>query len=184
MQGLRVFVFLFVLMRYAFTWLLFLGLVTVAARLQAQITPYEQQRFCTNLEKVLEDGRKENFESINGTSARQSPFLVVPGYNIKLDPFGIIYVDKDNRFVGKTNQNFDSLSALKKLEELKPVVNYCLDSTMWYWTAVAGDDSTTVFFKEEHQLQAHGAEFIISLAMDKVAAKLYTVNLYIKRKRR
>lgn len=150
----------------------------------AQSASYEQQRFCTNLEKVLEDGRKENFESINGTNAKQSPFLIVPGYSIKLDPFGIIYVDKDNRFVGKTNQNFDSLSALKKLEELKPLVNYCLDSTMWYWISTEGDDSTTVFFKEEHQLQAHGAEFIISLAMDKVAAKLYTVNLYIKRKGR
>ncbi|MFN8300412.1 MAG: hypothetical protein U0T75_15025 [Chitinophagales bacterium] len=171
-------------MCFSTKWMPAIIALLLSITVHAQSVSYEQQRFCTNLEKVLEDGRKENFESINGTGAKQSAFLVVPGYSIKLDPFGIIYVDKDNRFVGKTNQNFDSLSALKKLEELKPLVNYCLDSTMWYWTNEVGDDSTTVFFKEEQQLQAHGAEFIISLAVDKVAAKLYTVNLYIKRKRR
>lgn len=171
-------------MRYFNALILCLAYVLACNTVVAQTASYEQQKFCTNLEKVLEDGRKENFESINGTNAKQSPFLVVPGYSIKLEPFSVIYVDKDSRFVGKTNQNFDSLSALKKLEELRPFVGYCLDSTMWYWTELNGDDSTTVFFKEERQLQAHGAEFTISIAMDKVAPKLYTVNLYIVKRRR
>lgn len=149
---------------------------------QKQAVSYEQQRFCTNLNKVLESGRQENFESLTDMNERQSSMLPVPGYSIRLAPFETVYVDKDNRFVGKTMENMDSLSGLKRLEELKPLVAYCLDST-WKWAEVFEDDSTTTFFKEFKQLRATGPQFSISLAMDVVAPKLYTINLYIRRNR-
>lgn len=164
--------------------ILLLAFILVVMHMVAQQPTYEQKRFCRNLEQVLEDGRQENFESLNGMSEKQSPLLPVPGYSIKLDPFGIIYVDKDHRFIGKTNQSFDSLSALQELEKLKEFTAYCLDTATWHWSEKTGNDSATVFFTEEKQLIATGPEFIFSLAMDKVANKVYTVNLYIKRRRR
>ena len=148
-----------------------------------RMAAYEQQKFCSNLNKVLESGRQENFESLTDMNERQSPALPVPGYSIRLAPFRVVYVDKDSRFVGKTNENLDSLSALKRMEEIKPLVAHCLDST-WHWTEMLGDDSSTVFFKEFKQLRAVGPEFTISLAMDQVAPRLYTVNLYIRKNRR
>jgi hypothetical protein len=150
----------------------------------AQNTDAIHQQFCTNLYKVLESGRRENFESLNGTLVKQSPLLPVPGYSIKLEPFPITYVDKDRRFVGKTNQNFDSLSALRKADELKDYIKYCMDSTQWTWSEAWGDDSTTVFFKELKQLKANETMFTIAIAVDAVAPKVYNVNLYIKRNRR
>lgn len=152
---------------------------TAAERMAA----YEQQKFCSNLNKVLESGRQEDFESLTDMNERQSSALPVPGYSIRLAPFDVVYVDKDRRFVGKTNENLDSLSAVKRLEQLKPLVANCLDST-WRWSEALGDDSTTVFFKEFKQLRAMGPEFTISLAMDVVAHNLYTVNLYIRKNRR
>lgn len=149
----------------------------------AQNTAYEQQRFCTNLNKVLESGRQEDFESLTDMNERQSAALPVPGYSIRLAPFEIVYVDKDRRFVGKTNENLDSLSAINRLEQLKPLVANCLDST-WRWSEAMGDDGTTAFFKEFKQLRAIGPQFTISLAMDVVAHNLYTVNLYIRKNRR
>lgn len=152
---------------------------TAAERMAA----YEQQKFCSNLNKVLESGRQEDFESLTDMNERQSSALPVPGYSIRLAPFDVVYVDKDRRFVGKTNENLDSLSAVKRLEQLKPLVANCLDST-WRWSEALGDDSSTVFFKEFKQLRAIGPEFTISLAMDVVAHNLYTVNLYIRKNRR
>mgnify|MGYP006155044341 FL=1 len=148
-----------------------------------RMAAYEQQKFCSNLNKVLESGRQEDFESLTDMNERQSSVLPVPGYSIRLAPFDVVYVDKDRRFVGKTNENLDSLSAVKRLEQLKPLVANCLDST-WRWSEALGDDSTTVFFKEFKQLRAMGPEFTISLAMDVVAHNLYTVNLYIRKNRR
>ncbi|MFN8285367.1 MAG: hypothetical protein U0V74_01370 [Chitinophagales bacterium] len=161
---------------------LFLSFLTLI--LKAQQPTKEQQNFCRNLEKVLEDGRMENFESINGMNEKQSPFLPVPGYNIRLEPFTVIYVDKDHRFVGKTNQSYDSLSALQRLEELKAFTGYCLDTTIWHWVPQYGNDSTTLFFTEEKQWIATSPEFTFSLAMDKTGIKTYNVNLYIKRRRK
>lgn len=149
----------------------------------AQNAAYEQQKFCSNLNKVLESGRQENFESLTDMNEKQSTLLPVPGYSIRLKPFGIVYVDKDSRFVGKTNENLDSLSALKRLQEIKPLVANCLDST-WKWTEVMGDDSATVFFKEFKQLRATSPDFVLNIAMDVVAPNLYTINLYIRRNRR
>lgn len=144
---------------------------------------YEQMKFCSNLDKVLESGRQENFESLTGMNDRQSTLLPVPGYSIRLAPFKTLYVDKDSRFVGKTNENLDSLSAINRLEELKPFVAYCLDST-WKWEEVMDDDSATVFFKEFKQLRAVSPQFTLNLAMVVVAPKLYSVNLYIRRNHR
>lgn len=157
--------------------------LSLVTRAQEQPTK-EQQNFCRNLEKVLEDGRMENFESINGMNEKQSPFLPVPGYSIKLEPFGIIYVDKDHRFIGKTNQSYDSLGALRRLEELKHFTGYCLDTTIWKWAPQLGNDTTTLFFTEEKQWIATSPEFTFSLAMDKVGTKTYNVNLYIKRRKK
>src|SRR5262245_59201445 len=93
----------------------------------SQTLDYQHSKFCSNLNKVFELGRKDNFDSYDGTMVKQSPFLPVPGYSIKLDEFAVNYVDKDNRFVAKTNLNMDSISALQKMEELKQYISYCLD---------------------------------------------------------
>ena len=102
----------------------------------------------------------------------------------KIEPFGIIYVDKDHRFIGKTNQSYDSLGALQRLEELKHFTGYCLDTTIWKWAPQLGNDTTTLFFTEEKQWIATSPEFTFSLAMDKVGTKTYNVNLYIKRRKK
>lgn len=161
-------------------------LLTLLAALysSAQNTSYKQQNFCRNLNKVFELGRNDNFESYDGTIVKQSPLLPVPGYSIKLEDFPINYADKDQRFVAKTNLNLDSLSALAKLEELKGFVGYCLDTVQWaVWTEVTGDDNTTVFFKELKQAQTHCRDMNLALAIVTVAPKLYTVVLYVKRRR-
>lgn len=149
-----------------------------------QNVSYKQQNFCRNLNKVFELGRNDNFESYDGTTVKQSPLLPVPGYSIKLEDFPINYADKDQRFVAKTNLNLDSLSALAKLEELKGFVGYCLDTIQWVkWNETTGDDSTTVFFKELKQAQTRCRDMNLALAIVTVAPKLYTVVLYVKRRR-
>jgi hypothetical protein len=142
----------------------------------------QQVNFCKGLKKVLESGRHENFESLQGMNETHNALVKIPGYTVNLDPFSITYVDKDNRFVGKTNENLDSLTALTKLEEYKALVNYCLDST-WTWVEQMGEDSTTTFFHEFKQLKAQSGQFTISLAMDIMVPKVYTVNLYIRKTR-
>ena len=167
-------------MRLAF---LFLFSITTVCGI-SQPAGYVQQNFCKNLNKVFEMGRKDNFESYDGTMVKQSAMLVVPGYAIKLDEFPITYADKDNRFVAKTNLNFDSLSALNKLEELKPMVGFCLDSSQWKkWEEVSGDDSNTVFFKELKEIRAVSSDLELNLAIIIAAPKVYSLVMYIKRKR-
>jgi hypothetical protein len=163
--------------------ILTLSIISIQILFAQKGTAYEQQRFCKNLNKVFEDGRKENFEAITGMNEKQSPLLPVPGYSINMDPFGTIYVDKDSRFVGKTNENLDSLGALEKLEEYRLFVSTCLDTT-WKWSETMGDDSSTVFFKEFKEMRAITRDLNLALAMDVVAPKLYTVNLYVRRNKR
>lgn len=145
---------------------------------------YEKQKFCNTLHRILESGRVENFESLAGMNSQQSPFLPVPGPNVKLEHFPVLYVDKDSRFVGKTNLNMDSVSAIKKVEELKAYVNSCLDSTQWFWLDFAGNDSTTIFFKEAYYWQAFNKDLTLTLASVNTAGNAYSVNLYIRRNKR
>lgn len=128
-------------------------------------------------------GRKDNFETYDGTMVRQSSMLPVPGYSIKLEGFPVTYADKDNRFVAKTNLNFDSLSALNKLEELKSTVGFCLDSAWAKWEEVNGDDASTIFFKELKQVRTVSNDLVLNLSIIIAAPKVYSVALYIKRKR-
>lgn len=149
----------------------------------SQGATYEQQNFCKNLNKVFELGRKDNFDSYDGTMVKQSALLPVPGYSIKLDLFPVTYTDKDHRFVGKTNENLDSLSALNKLEELKNQVGFCLDSTQWKpWIKVLGDDVSTVFFREFAEEKTSAKDLTLSIAIVTLAPKLYSINFYVKRK--
>lgn len=152
--------------------------------LRAQNLPYEQQKFCNTLYKIFESGRKENFESLIGMNSKQSPFLQVPGPNVKLEHFPVLYVDKDNCFTGKTNLNMDSASAVKKLEELKPYFNKCLDSTEWIWLDFEGDDSTTTFFKEVYYWQAFNKDLTLTLASVHLSGNAYSATLFIRRNRR
>ena len=150
----------------------------------SQSVNYTQQNFCKNLNKVFELGRKDNFESYDGTMVKQSPFLAVPGYSIKLDGFPVTYADKDNRFVGKTNENMDSLSALKKLEEMKMFLGNCLDTLQWgKWSEVTGDDSTTVFFHELKEVRTAARDLVLNVAAIIVAPKVYSVVMYVRRRR-
>ena len=149
--------------------------------IQAQSAAFKQEEFCHNLNKVIEDGRKENFEALNAVMEKNllNPYQ---GYTIKLAGFPITYVDKDKRFVAKTNLNLDSISALKKLDECKAQVGFCLDSTQWFkWTEVPGDDPATVFLKEVKELRAIESTLTLNLAIIRVAAKEYSVVMYIKR---
>lgn len=150
----------------------------------AQTGNYEHVKFCTNLNRVFESGRVENFESLIGLDAKQSPFLPAPGPRIKLQNFPVLYVDKDSRFVGKTNQNFDSLSAITRANELKAYITPCLDSTQWFWVDFTGDDSSTVFFREDYEWQAISKELTLTVATVRVTEKVYSVNMYIKRNRK
>jgi hypothetical protein len=150
---------------------------------QAQTNDYKQQNFCKNLYKVFELGLNDNFESYDGTLVRQSAVLVVPGYSIKLEGFPINYADKDHRFVAKTNENMDSLTALIRLEEMKTFVGFCMDTIRWAkWFEEPGDDPATPFLKEFKQAKAYSKDFSVSLAILSAAPKVYTVVLYIKRK--
>lgn len=148
----------------------------------AQNGSYEQQDFCKNLHKVFELGRHDNFDSYDGTMVKVSPMLPVPGYGIKLERFPLNYADKDHRFVAKTGENLDSLSAANKLEELKTFVGNCLDSTWVKWTETTGDDSATPFFHEFKEAKAVAKDLTLTLAIVTVAPKLYSVNLYVRRR--
>ena len=149
----------------------------------SQTVSYAQQNFCKNLNKIFELGRKDNFDSYDGTMVRQSAFLVVPGYSIKLDEFPVTYADKDSRFVAKTSLNLDSLSALKKLEELKTLVGFCLDTVQWKkWEEVNGDDAATVFFKELKEAKAVSNDLTLNLAITIAAPKVYSLVMYVQRK--
>jgi hypothetical protein len=164
---------------------LFSALIFFATQFTVAQNPiYEQQKFCNALYKIFESGRKENFESLMGMNSKQSPFLQVPGPNIKLENFPVLYVDKDNCFTGKTNLNMDSASAVKKLEELKPYFSKCLDSIEWVWLDFTGDDSTTTFFKEAYYWQAFNKELTLTLASVHLNGNLYSATLYIRRNRR
>lgn len=146
-------------------------------------TPYEQQKFCKNLEQVLESGRKENFESISGTNAKQSAILVVPGYNIHLPKFPVIYVDKDKRFIAKTNLNMDSLTAAQQLSDFKSYVYSCLDTSKWkIMPPTVGDDSSTVFITEHQTISVQNLEFFLTIASEKVAEKVYSILFYLRRR--
>lgn len=166
-------------MRY---WLAFFSVFFLAAG-YAQSTAYLQAQFCQNLNKVLESGRMENFESLQGAVAKQSPMLQVPGYAVKLPGFPVVYVDKDSRFVGKTLLNMDSVSARLKLQELQGFAGHCLDSVLWTtWTEKPGNDSTTLFFNEETVLRTTSREFILDLAIVHATEKVRSIHLYIRRK--
>ena len=159
-------------------------LVFAVSDVFSQSNDYEQNNFCRNLYKVFELGRKDNFSAYNGTVVKQSAFLRVPGYSIKLDRFPENYVDKNNRFVAKTLLNFDSLSALQHLEELKSFVGYCLDSAEWNkWSEASGDDSSTYFFKEMKEAKTVAKDLSLTLAVVIAAPKVYTVSLYIRRRK-
>ncbi len=144
---------------------------------------YLQQKFCNNLNKVLESGRMENFESLDGMRSKQSPLLQVPGYAINMDAFPIVYVDKDNRFVAKTGLNMDSVSAIAKWNQLLPMVEHCLDSVQWaFWADSTSDNPQTVFFREEKYKRAMSNMFNLDLAIVRTNEKIWTVNLYIRRR--
>ncbi|MBL7776732.1 MAG: hypothetical protein JNK66_00400 [Chitinophagales bacterium] len=146
-------------------------------------TPYEQQKFCKNLEQVLESGRKENFESISGTNAKQSAILVVPGYSIHLPKFPVIYVDKDKRFIAKTNLNMDSLTSVIQFNDYKDFVYSCLDTSKWkIMPPTVGDDSSTVFITEHQTISVQNLEFFLTIASEKVAEKVYSILFYLRRR--
>lgn len=150
----------------------------------SQNATYERQKFCNALSKIFESGRVENFESLAGMNSKQSPFLQVPGPNIKLEGFPVLYVDKDSRFVGKTNLNMDSVSALKKVDELKAYISSCLDSSQWFWLDFQGDDSSTVFFKEVFYWQSVSKDLTLTLSAVNASGNSYSANLYIRRNKR
>ncbi len=167
-------------MKYLFT--IFYVLLLFHGFAQARLTP--QESFCKNLNKIFELGRQDNFDSYDGTMVKQSPFLPVPGYSIKLDLFPVTYADKDHRFVGKTNENLDSLSALKKMDEMKTSVDFCLDTLQWSkWSEAKGDDSTTIFFHELTEVKTVCRDLAVTVAVVGLAPKVYSVNLYVKRRR-
>ena|ERR1043165_4624193 len=148
----------------------------------SQSEAYIQQSFCKNLNKVFELGRNDNFESYDGTLVKQSPFLPVPGYAIKLEKFAINYADKDNRFVAKTNLSMDSLSALQALDQMKQFVGFCLDTVQWKkWEEVNGDDKATVFLTEFKELRATSKDLNLTLTILVVAPRVYSIALYVKR---
>ena len=162
--------------------ILLFGLAFLFLNLSAQNK--EQEQLCTGLKKIFESGIQENFESITGMNDKQSPVLKVPGNSIHLPQFPTIYVDKDNRLVGRHGENYDSLTALKVLTDFLPFFGNCFDTANWKpWTEIAGDDLTTVFFKEEKEFSTSSKELNLTLAMVRVANKVYDINLYIKRKK-
>ena len=151
--------------------------------LPAQNTAYLHANFCKNLNKVFELGRKDNFDAYDGTMVKESPFLPVPSYSIQLNQFAINYVDKDSRFVAKTNLNMDSVSALEKFEQIKTYIGFCLDSTQWSkWSDLNGDDSTTVFFRELKEARTYTKDLFVTVAVVIAAPKVYTVSMYVKRR--
>ena len=142
-----------------------------------------QGKFCNALYKVFELGRQDNFDSYDGTFVKESPFLQVPVYGITLEKFATNYADKDHRFVAITNLNLDSLSALQTLAEMKTFVGNCLDTLNWNkWEEINGDDASTVFLKEFKEAKAVSKDLELTLAVTSVAPKIYSLNLYVKRK--
>lgn len=162
--------------------LIFLFFLT-GSRCVAQNARSNTSIFCNNLHKIIELGTKDNFDSYDGTLVKQSAFLPVPGYAIKLDGFAVNYVDKDNRFVAKTNLNLDSASAVTKIQDLINLIDNCLDSTWGYRYQVDGDDLNTLFFKESLQSIRSSPTLDLSIAVVFASPKIYSVNLYIRRRR-
>lgn len=161
----------------------YLVLFFSATQSYAQSAEAIQANFCKALKQVFELGIKDNFETYDGTMVKQSPFLPVPAYGIKLEKFALNYADKDNRFVAKTNLNLDSLSSMQELEAMKIFTGNCLDTLQWSgWSEINGDDTGTVFFKELKEAKAFSGNLELTLAVVKVAAKIYSINLYVKRK--
>jgi hypothetical protein len=125
------------------------SLLFIQYSLIAQASTAEQNSFCSSLMNVLQIGKYDNFESIGYTRVKASPFLEVPVAPAKMLRFPVVYVDKDSRFVGKSNITYDSLSALRELEVLKDFVGVCLDTAQWQkWNTELNDDPSTVFFTE------------------------------------
>lgn len=149
----------------------------------AQNAQVVQAKFCNALYKVFELGIKDNFDAYDGTFVKQSPMMPVPVYGIQLEKFPVNYADKDNRFVAKTNLNLDSLSAEQTFGEMKTFTGRCLDTINWQkWTEQWGDEPSTVFMKEFKAAKAFSKELELTLAIVSIAPKLYTVNLYVKRR--
>lgn len=164
---------------------LFLFLLFFSMPFFAQSTVQEQNSFCSALMTVMESGRQDNFESIGHSRTKASAFLAVPVAPAKIPRFPVTYVDKDSRFVAKSNVTYDSLSAIQELEVLKEFVGTCLDTAKWEkWNTEIGDDASTPFFIEFHRAEARSAEFLLTLAMVKTGTKTYTINLFLKRSTR
>jgi hypothetical protein len=149
----------------------------------SQVSDSKHNTFCKNLNKVFELVRTNNLDAYDVTFVKQSPFLAVPGNSIQLERFPVTYVDKDERFVAKTNLNLDSLSASQTLEEFRSYVGYCLDSSWYKWDEMLGDDSYTPFFKELKQSGAYTSNINLRLAIISVAPKVYSINMYITRRK-
>lgn len=153
--------------------------------IKAQPAPHEQNSFCSSLTNVLENGKHDNFETIGYTRVKSSAFMEVPVGPVKMPRFPVVYVDKDSRFVGKSNITYDSLTAIQELEVLKTFVGTCLDTAKWQkWNTELNDDPTTPFFTEFHRAEARSAEFLLTLAMVKAGNKTYAINLFVKRHKR
>lgn len=158
-----------------------LVLFTTTLFLLAHAQPAVQKSFCSNLNKVIESGVYENFESVSASNVKQSPFLAVPGNAVKLPGFPVTYVDKDNRFIAKTNMNTDSLGAIAMLDSLRMQVANCLDST-WQWQSILlENDSSTIFFKEIRYYLAQSPQLRLQVAMTEAARNVYTCVLYMRR---
>lgn len=149
----------------------------------AQLPPdVEKAKFCKGMKQVLESGRHENFESITGAE-KQSSWLPVPGYTIHLPRFPIIYVDKDSRFVAKTNINMDSLTAAAQLLSYRDYVMQCLDTAEWKpGEIITGDIAETPFFTEHQVYPVISKEFKLHVANVRLTDKVYSILFYIRRR--
>jgi hypothetical protein len=78
----------------------------------------------------------------------------------------------------------DSVSAIKKVDELKTYISSCLDSSQWFWLDFQGDDSSTVFFKEVFYWQSVSKDLTLTLAAVNASGNSYSANLYIRRNKR
>lgn len=147
----------------------------------AQAQPAIQKSFCSNLNKVMQSGVYDNFESVSASTVKQSPFLAVPGSPVKLPGFPVTYVDKDQRFVAKTNVNTDSLGAIVLLDSLRMQAAACMDSS-WQWESIfLQNDSSTLFFNEIRYYQAQSPQLRLQVAMVEAARNVYTCVMYVRR---
>ena len=161
------------------------SLLFIQYSLIAQASTAEQNSFCSSLMNLLQIGKYDNFESIGYTRVKASPFLEVPVAPAKMLRFPVVYVDKDSRFVGKSNITYDSLSALQELEVLKDFVGVCLDTAQWQkWNTELNDDPSTFFFTEFHRAEARSADFLLTLAMVRAGNKTYSIHLFIRKHKR